>query len=146
MTGKETNKTEQKKENKEFIVENDGIWSDIDDDSISEMLKYGRIYPSLKARLNAVYEVKVVSTPKSFDSKEFGIAHSIDVIHENMRKSIVLAKSFRQQLKAEMIRGKLTSDGKPDFKKLLGKKLTFQKALGNTKTMNDVPLYSVQID
>jgi len=123
------------------------IWKDIDDDSISEMLKVGRIFPSLKPRLNSVYIVKVIGIPKPFDSKAFGTAHSIDIMHDTMKKSVVLAKSFRQQLRAEMIREKLIdNNNEPDFKKLIGHTLTFQKTLGDTKTMTDVPLYSVQID
>lgn len=123
------------------------IWDDIDDNSIEEMLKVGRILPSLKPRLNTIYVVKVIGIPKGFDSKAFGKAHSIDILHETMKKSIVLAKSFRQQLRAEMIREKLIdNNNEPDFNKLIGKTLTFQKALGDTKTMTDVPLYSVQID
>jgi len=123
------------------------IWSDIDDNSVAEMLKVGRILPSLKPRLNSVYIVKVIGIPKAFDSKAFGTAHSIDILHETMKKSVVLAKSFRQQLRAEMIREKLIDNNdEPDFKKLVGHTLTFQKTLGDTKTMTNVPLYSVQID
>jgi len=123
------------------------IWSDIDDNSVAEMLRVGRILPSLKPRLNTVYIVKVIGIPKGFDSKAFGRAHSIDILHDTMKKSVVLAKSFRIQLKAEMIREKLIDNvNEPDFKKLVGHTLTFQKTLGDTKTMTDVPLYSVQID
>ena len=128
-------------------ADKNGIWSDIDDKSIDNMLKAGRIYPSLKPRLNAVYSVEVIGIPKSFDSKAYGIAHSIDIFYESMYRSIVLAKSFRQQLKAEMIREKLVDKkNEPDFQKLIGKTLKFQKTLGNTKTMENVPLYSVQIE
>ena len=135
-------KTETEPENNDVF----DIWDGIDDDSIAEMVRVGRIYPQLKPRLNAVYVVKVVGIPKPFDSKIYGIAFSMDILHDNMKKSIVLALSFRVQLKAEMIRNKLISNGVPNFKKLIGKKLTFQKALGDTKTMTNVPLFSVQID
>ncbi|KKM96552.1 hypothetical protein LCGC14_1176980 [marine sediment metagenome] len=128
-------------------TEKKGIWSDIDDNSVKEMLKVGRIYPNIKPRLNAVYEVQVLSQPNEFDSKAYGTAYSLVVLHDGMKKSIVLAKSFRIQLKVEMIRAKLVNnENEPDFKKLIGKILTFQKTLGDTKTMTKVPLYSVQID
>ena len=106
------------------------IFSDISNESIDAMLKAGRIYASLKPRLNAVYDVKVVSLPKAFDSKSYGIAFSLNIEHDGMIKSLVLAKSFRTQLKAEMIRESLVDSlNEPDFNLLWLAKEQF--AFGN---------------
>ena len=125
----------------------DNIWKDITDESVKAMLKAGRIYPSLKPRLDAVYVVEVIGIPKEFDSKAYGIANSIDIIYNEMKRSIVLSKSIRQHLRVEMLREKLVNDdNEPDFNKLIGQTLTIQKTIGNTKTMKNVELYSVQIN
>ena len=123
-------------------------FSDITSKSIDAMVKAGRIYPKLPMVMDRIYKnAKVLTVPRAFDSKAFGIAHAIDIDYNDFIYNLVMAKSFRQQLIAEMIREGLTkANDEPDFKKLIGRSLTFQKALGNTKTMENVPLYSVLIE
>lgn len=109
-------------------------------ESIKNMLKAGSILPRLKPRLDDTYEVEVLSDVfKTFES-DYGKTITIDVMHKNLKKSLILPISFQTQLSARM-----NELGMKDFSELKGKTLVFQKTIGSTKQYKNAELYSVQI-
>ena len=124
---------------KQIKEDAEDVFSDLETKSLKASLDAGLILPQLKPRLNQVYEVKVLSEPRSFEGT-YGIAFSIDIESEGMEKSLILPKSFRFQLKVAMMRKQLKY-----FKDLIGKTLLFQKIEGSTKKFKNAELYTVQI-
>lgn len=98
--------------------------------SVEKFLKAGVIYPTLKPRVNAVYEVQILSLPKAFISKKFGKGYSMNIIYQGMKMNLICSKSFLFSLKCEKERLKLKSEEIP------GMKLIFQKSEGATKLEN----------
>lgn len=115
---------------------------DLDQNSIAKSLEAGVILPQLKPELNTVYSVILLDSeplPKVFDSK-FGKTYAIDVEYNGLKHSLILGISFRYQLFVEMQR-----KGMFHLSDLIGKVITFKKSIGNTKDMDNVELYSVQL-
>lgn len=127
---------------------------DIKIESLENMLAVGRILPRLEPRLNSTYKATILSDDKElkfFIHKTFGKSYTLDIMYDDMKRSVIVPKSFYIQLLAEMIREKLTTmeaikTKSIDFSVLKGHEITFQKVKGNTKTMENVQLYVVQLD
>lgn len=117
---------------------------DLDKKSLKKAVDVGEILPQLKPELNTVYHATIKSIPKAFTS-DFGLAHSVEIEHEGMKKQIVMGKSFKFQLAVCMSRLGLDPTKLKDFEKLIGKTIIFQKTLGDTKDFKNAELYSVQI-
>lgn len=128
-------KTNEPKENQDISK-----WdTDIDLEAVSNSLNAGIILPRLKPELNKVYEVKIISDIKSFES-DFGTTFSIDIAYNKMDMSLIIPKSFRFQLKVGMERL-----GIVNFSDLIGKELVFSKTVQDMKKYKNAELYNVQI-
>lgn len=114
--------------------------SEVNQESLDNMVRVGIILPQLKPKLDTVYTVKCIGNLKSFQS-EFGKAYSLEIEHNDMRKQFTFNPngSFHIQLTALLTILKLK------LSDLEGKTMIIQKSKGNTKKMKDVELYSVQL-
>ena len=144
-TKKETTESSVKEQSYDDLEKE--FMDSIDLDSVKKSLDAGIILPRLVPELDEVYHCRILSLPKFFES-DYGKTMCFDINHKGLEMNLITPESFKFQLYVAMKRkGYVKADGKtPDFEKIKGKSMTFQKSIGSTKKFKDVPLYSVQIN
>ena len=98
-----------------------GWESQFKEESYENVLKQGEIFPNLYPRLNAMYNVKLLSTPKEIKTK-FGVGYVVELEYNGLHMSLYCSNSFLFNLGVQKRLKKLTNQG------LIGREIVFQKS------------------
>lgn len=116
------------------------VTKDLPKTSLQAMVDAGEILTTLTIELNKIYRVKVTGIPSFFDS-QYGQTMKLPIEYETAPWTLIIPKSLKIQLIADMIRKNIKS-----FNELIGNTLVISKAKGSTKQFKDAKLYRCYIE
>jgi len=107
-------------------------------ESVENVLKMDKIYPTFKAESNIPYTAVILETPKPITTR-LGKAYAMLIDTNGLTMSFITPNSFLFNLTVERKRNNLTKE------QLIGKIIVFIKTMSNHKDYGLSEMYSVEL-